>query len=524
MLKTKILILDTNNTKQISQMLLREGSEVVVANSISEVTGYITHRTFDLFIVRPEQPEQINVLLAQFPPETSILVVCPENTVGSMIEHINGTGVCNFISQPFTVKRYKEAINKILNKTHIIEDRIRSKVLASLERVNHVLADGTESDSFFKLVVEMSKVGTKSDYVSLIIKNGVNGDYEIKASLGENYKQFENLCRLVMLKNEPVIIDTAVKNEQRLCKQMHAEGISSLLSLPIMIKGENSGALNLLKQTGNGTFSSNDLNFVSILGSWIGINLENMRLFKKVETQAVHVESLLHEILYAQQNERKRVAIEIHDGVAQWMVGASFGIKACSTLISESRLTELATELDKIRETMQKSVRELRRAISDLRPIPLEEIGLIPALCKTSESLSQEGIKCRLEVDEELPVLSLAEETAIYWIAQESFSNIRKHSGATDVEVKLYANNGEFTIEVGDNGNGFDPEATLSNSLMLEHMGLVGMQERARLIGGAIRVKSAPGLGSSIILSIPVSSRQVIKTLHEERTEHEQIT
>ena len=189
------------------------------------------------------------------------------------------------------------------------------------------------------------------------------------------------------------------------------------------------------------------------------------------------------------------------------------GIKACSTLISESRLAELEIELNKIRETMQKSVKELRRAISNLRPIPLQEIGLVPAICEIIESLNQEGMKCSVETDEQLPVMSLAEETAIYWIVQESISNIRKHSNATEVTVKLHACDGGIKIEICDNGIGFKTDVILNSSLMLEHMGLVGMQERAKLIGGSMNVDSTPGAGTSVILSIPVLSKQLTEII-----------
>ncbi|MDD5191231.1 MAG: sensor histidine kinase, partial [Dehalococcoidales bacterium] len=226
------------------------------------------------------------------------------------------------------------------------------------------------------------------------------------------------------------------------------------------------------------------------------------------------VDNLLNELLFAQENERKRVAIEIHDGVAQWMVGASFGIKACSTLISESRLVELEAELNKIRETMKKSVTELRRAIFNLRPIPLQEMGLIPAIGQTTGALREEGVECRIEAEDNLPPLSLAEETTAYWIIQESLSNIRKHASATNVVIRVRFQGQEMRVEIRDDGDGFDTEAVINSTMMLEHMGLIGMQERAKLIGGTVSIESNPGKGTAVSLRFPVLPKQITTSIY----------
>ncbi|MDD5288133.1 MAG: histidine kinase [Dehalococcoidales bacterium] len=514
MLNKKLLILETDKDRKLnSQALAREGYQITVVRNVTDAISTAASQPFDLLIVRPEQPELLNMLLAHFPPGIGTLIICPENKLKQTVE-CAGTGISSFLVEPFTINKFKEAIVTTINKTDMIEEGLRNRVLTSLEQANRLLAGEIEIDRFFNLVAEMSISGTKADYTSVIVKNEATGDYEVKASSGNTNSAYDKICRLAMIKSEPIIIDVATEKNQRLCKQMSGAGISAVMSLPITIRGEIIGASNHVKMTGNGTFTKSDVNFISILNWWTSITLENSRLFKQVEKQTIHVDSLLNEIVSAQQNERKRVAIEIHDGVAQWMVGASFGIKACSTLISESRLTELEVELNKIRETLQKSVRELRRAISNFRPIPLQEIGLIPAICQTTECLNQEGIQCRVETDDELTALSLAEETTAYWIVQEAITNIRKHSTASEVEIKIKSYDNELRIEINDNGRGFNPNIVLSSPLMLEHMGLIGMQERAKLVDGLVSIKSAPGLGTNVVLSIPVSSKKTVETIY----------
>ncbi|MEE9399726.1 MAG: sensor histidine kinase, partial [Dehalococcoidales bacterium] len=223
--------------------------------------------------------------------------------------------------------------------------------------------------------------------------------------------------------------------------------------------------------------------------------------------QQHHLEKLLHEISFAQENERRRVAIEIHDGVAQWIVGASYDINACSALIAEHRFAELELELANIKKTLQRSVKELRRAIANLRPLPLEEMGLTGALGQATKVLGDEGIRCQTEVDEELPKLTMAEETTTYWIIQEILTNIRNHSKATDVSVHIRCHDRNVLVEVSDNGQGFDPDVVMNSGIKLGHMGLLGMKERAELLGGYLHINSHPGEGTSIGFSFSASSR-----------------
>ncbi len=194
------------------------------------------------------------------------------------------------------------------------------------------------------------------------------------------------------------------------------------------------------------------------------------------------------------------------------MVGASYDIKACSTLISESRIIELELELDNIRKTLQRSVKELRRAIANLRPLPLEERGLVGALSQAAEVLNEEGIRCHTEIVGQLPELTFAQENTTYWIVQEVLTNIRNHSQATDVNLCIQFGDNTVSVEVSDNGQGFDPNQVMNSTIQLGHMGLLSMKERAELLGGYLSINSQPGKGTSIGFSFPVSSQVTMKT------------
>ncbi len=509
----KVLILESNEHLRSSwtRTLSREGYSVTVSSSVKEAVEEAEQQSYELLVIHAEEPELMDMLLPQFPPEVSILIITTEDAVSRIVEGL-GTGIHSFLIQPFSLSKFKKVVARTMDRTLSVAEGLRSKILTTLEQANHLLDSEVEMDQFFKLIVEMSATGTTADYVSLAIRNEMTGKFVINAEQGKSKPAWASICQELTEIGEPILLDETTQNHSLLHGLMTEVGISAVLCIPLTIKGNVIGAMNHIKIADRGQFASSDLNFASILAWWISIAIENARLFSRVQKQRLHVDELLDEISRAQENERKRVAIQIHDGVAQWMVGASYSIKACSTLISESRIAELETELYKIEKTLQRSVKELRRTIANLRPLPLEEVGLVNALRHTTEEVVEDGIRCHTEVDGQCPKLSFAEETTTYWIVQEILTNIRNHSKASDVHLRIRFSDTAVSVEVTDNGQGFNPDEVLSSVVPLEHMGLVGMKERARLLGGSLIINSNPGQGTSIDFTFPISSRVAMKT------------
>jgi len=221
-------------------------------------------------------------------------------------------------------------------------------------------------------------------------------------------------------------------------------------------------------------------------------------------------EGFLDELHLAREDERRRLSIEIHDGVAQWMIGALYRIKACTTLLSQQDHDRLGDELSGIEKTLQKSVRELRRIIADLRPLPLEELGLVAAIRQMVASLEEEGITCHFSLEGVLPAMTPAEERATFSIARETLTNIRKHSRATRMGIRLRFHQGGVSLHVRDNGVGFRPETVLSNQISPGHIGLLGMKDTATLVGACLEVRSTPGEGTSVRFTLPTTVKHTV--------------
>lgn len=509
----KILILEADRRLRLSRAsaLLREGYYVTSVSSVEKAAKAAKHQSYELLITSVAEPELLNMLLARFPPEMGVLIIATEDTISKTAE-CSGTGIHAFLIQPFSVNKLKDTLAQTLDRTHAVTEGVRSKILTTLGYANRLLASEAEMDKFFRLVVEISAADTKSDYVSLSIKDEATGKLVIKAQVGDHKPSWKKICQQVTKIGEPILLDETTQNHSRLHRLMTEAGISGMLCVPLVIKGGVSGTINHIKTTKSGRFTSSDLNLASILGWWSSIALENASLFGSVHRQRLHLEKLLHEISVAQENERKRIAIEVHDGAVQWLVGASYAIKACRTLVLESRFADLELELAKTGQMLQRGIKELRRAIANLRPLPLEGVGLTAGLRQTGEALNEEGIRCHTEVDGKLPKLTFAEENTIYWIVHEALTNIRKHSKATEASVRMQFRDGRVSVDISDNGQGFNPNQVMNSAIPLEHMGLLGMKERAQLLGGYLSINSNLGQGTSISFILPISSRQTMET------------
>ena len=203
-------------------------------------------------------------------------------------------------------------------------------------------------------------------------------------------------------------------------------------------------------------------------------------------------EQILEEVHLARDNERRRLSDEIHDG------GALYRINACRQTISPLKSGDLGDELNNIATTLKQSVGELRRIIADLRPPPLEKLGLVPALHQVMSALEEDGKTCHFEAYGEPQKLTPCEEKAVFGIAQEALNNIRKHSGASSAHLHLWFQDDTVSVEVIDNGQGFNPEDMIDNRVRPDHIGLLSMKDRAELIGACLEIDSRSDEGTSI--------------------------
>ncbi len=205
--------------------------------------------------------------------------------------------------------------------------------------------------------------------------------------------------------------------------------------------------------------------------------------------------------LEAQEEERRRLAREIHDGPAQVLANATFQLEFCQRLI-ERDPGRLKGEMERVKADLREGLAEVRYFIFDLRPGPLAQLGLPATLQKYAEDFqARSGIQISTDIEYEHVRLSPTKEVAIFRIVQEALQNVRKHSGARSARVTLSRIDGATEVQIVDDGVGFDSAATAESGA--RRFGLASMAERARLIGAELRVTSSPGSGTQIDLRVP---------------------
>lgn len=232
----------------------------------------------------------------------------------------------------------------------------------------------------------------------------------------------------------------------------------------------------------------------------------NQILSEDLRTEARRQQELVKRLITVQEDERKRVARELHDELGQSLGGLALRSEATEQLILSDPKRALE-ELHQTREMIGKTTQQMYELILALRPSVLDDLGLVPALRSLAGGLDGTGVAFHLDSSSFHGRLPSSIETSLYRIFQEALSNVVRHSGASEVSITLVENEGIFEGEIVDNGRGFDPD-----TVSLEHdtgrgLGLLGMQERVLLCGGSVNIASGPGEGTRIRIRIPL--RQV---------------
>jgi signal transduction histidine kinase len=273
------------------------------------------------------------------------------------------------------------------------------------------------------------------------------------------------------------------------------------LCLPLRVKDRVVG---VLEAYGRESLADSDtVELLSSLASQAASALENARLYEQLEEREHALQDLVGKLLGAQEEERRRVAYEVHDGLAQVAVAAHQRLQAFARRHSPG--TERGRrDLERILRLVRSTVSDARRIIANLRPTALDDLGLAATLALEVESLREDGYQVDYEEnlgDERLPDTV---EIALFRIGQEALTNVRKHAQTRRVRIRLRRTGDEAHFEVQDYGRGFDPGLSAGESGPGERVGLAGMRERAGALGGELKIHSRPDAGTFIAVSVPL--------------------
>jgi PAS domain S-box-containing protein len=259
--------------------------------------------------------------------------------------------------------------------------------------------------------------------------------------------------------------------------------IRSWVGVPLQVRNRSLGLMTVSHAEPN-HYTERDVELLTAMAAQAAVAIENARLFEAAAGTAA-------------LEERQRLARELHDSVSQALFGIGLGARTARTLLDQDPAKAVAP-VDYVLSLAEAGLAEMRALIFELRPEALAQEGLVAALQKQAAAMRA---RYGIAVEATLPAAVEAPQPvqeAIYRIAQEALHNIVKHARATRVTVAVGVEGGSVTLRIVDDGVGFDPGGSFPG-----HLGLRSMGERAEKLGGSFDIESAPGIGTTIRVSIP---------------------
>ncbi len=227
---------------------------------------------------------------------------------------------------------------------------------------------------------------------------------------------------------------------------------------------------------------------------------ERMAAEERLRRSEQQLRGLAGHLISVREEERSHIAREIHDELGQVLTGLKMDVTWLAKRLRDDQ-KPLLEKTESMSRLIDATVRTVRRIATGLRPEVLDNMGLVAAVgWQAKEFQRRTGIRCRVKLPPETTRLGLEPSTTTFRIFQEILTNVARHSRATRVDINLQVSKERLTLEVADNGVGMS-EGELNGKRSL---GLLGMQERALLVGGEVNIDSAPGEGTKVAVSIPV--------------------
>lgn len=281
------------------------------------------------------------------------------------------------------------------------------------------------------------------------------------------------------------------------------------LALPLYAQQQVIGSLALARTRASSLrLSPEELRLITGIVQQLGLSIENARLSQQARGREKMLSELLYQVVGAQEAERQRIARELHDATGQSLTAIALGLRGMEALTAAGK-SVFPQQIRDIGNFATTALGELRQLIADLRPSQLDDLGLVAALRWYGQEFQRRhGILVTFTVSDENVRLPTKYETVIFRIAQEALTNIAKHAQATEATLTIESHPGRICVTVADNGCGFDPVALPDQNGHQNGQrlgwGLLGIRERALLLGGHCDIQSTPGNGASVHVEIPL--------------------
>ena len=339
------------------------------------------------------------------------------------------------------------------------------------------------------------------------VQRGLSAKYaeEVRLKIGQG------IAGTVAHTGEPLLLEDISKDPRTAHLDLvSAEGLKGFVSVPLRAKNRVVGVMNVASHM-PGRFAKEDMYLLDSIGHQLGMAIEQARLYERLSSATERYQRLLQHALTAQEEERKRIARELHDSTSQMLTGLALNLQAAMDIaemdgIKDARMDERLKKAHSL--AVQTSI-EVTKLINDLRPTLLDSLGLAPAIQRYVETwLQPEGISATVKTrgHERLPS---EVEVALFRITQEAVNNIMRHAEAKNVDIDLQCDGEKCVLRIKDDGKGFDVQEITKVENTGRGVGLFGMKERVTLVGGSCSVQSQPGQGTTITSEVPLTGSTI---------------
>jgi signal transduction histidine kinase len=374
-----------------------------------------------------------------------------------------------------------------------------SERLAALDAATRGIANVLEVDAVLRLIVEGVRDLVRARYAALAIVDAV-GVIERFITVGINQEDREQigtlprghgLLGLIIREGRAYRIPEISDHPDSAGFPAHHPSMHSFLGVPITVKGVSVGNLYLTDKTDALEFAKDDQELVEMFALHAGIAIENARLHEQVQRLAI-------------VEERERIAKDLHDGVIQSIYAVGLSLEDLPELMDVD-VGEARLRIDRAIDALHMTIRDIRNFIMGLRPELLDQHDLVGSLQALAEEVR---LNSMVEVETSIDVAAAGAlpehaRAPVFHITREALSNVVRHSHATRASLVLRREGGSVRLEINDNGTGFDPDEERESS----HQGLTNMAARASRHGGNLRLESAGGAGTRIIVTLDAEDR-----------------
>jgi two-component system, NarL family, sensor histidine kinase DevS len=379
-----------------------------------------------------------------------------------------------------------------VENSHLYEEaRQRERRLEAVREISASILEGDSRSRILHLVAERARELMAASVATVAIPADDPSELVLEVAVGEGadalrgrtFHTSDSVSGEVIETGRPVVLADAAA-DPRAAQPLVAEAmVGPAMFVPLFSKGEPFGTLALGTPVGGHLFSEEDLTLVRTFADQASVALEYSRIQGELRRLAV-------------MEDRERIAKELHDGAIQSLFAVGMGLQATAQMSRDSaieqRIDHAVNEVDRV-------IRDLRNYIFGLRPGILADRQLDQALRRLAEEFQERTeVTTVVDVDAGAAAELSSQAGDLVQFARETLSNVGRHASATTCRVALFRRDGEAVLEIDDDGTGFDLESPGTGH------GLTNLRERAKSVGGEMKIESTPGAGTTVRLSIPL--------------------